>query len=138
VQAASGAGAPLKPGDTVESGTLLRRIYPHPNYYDPGQGRVTRQVFDMKKGDEHLSMALKVLTSHDELLRGHDGFGLCEIDVATLLGENLRIRYEPSDQEGIAHVSVRGNLGEGVRRRLARRARVVVEPRITTAPSTPK
>ena len=75
-------------------------------------------------------MALKELTTEEALLKGHEGFGLCEIDASALVLEDLQITYEPSEEEGLAHVAVRGKLSEGLRRRLARRARVVIEPRI--------
>lgn len=74
-------------------------------------------------------MALKDKTSVREILDGHEGYGLCEIDVDSLVREGLEVRYEPSEQEGPAHVAVRGRFTEGVRHRLACAARVVVEPR---------
>lgn len=75
-------------------------------------------------------MAFRDLTSVDEVLRDHEGYGLCEIDVEALVAEGLEVRYEPSDSEGIAHVAVRGQLSKAVRQRLARTAQVVVAPNV--------
>lgn len=120
------------PGDRLTSGILYRRIYPQPNNYDVAERRPTRQVFDLKKGDDHLSMTLRDLTSVEEMLKGHEAYGLCEMDVEALVAEGLQVSYEPSDQEGVAHVAVRGRLSGSVRHNLARRARVIKEPNFPT------
>lgn len=122
------------PGQKVTSGLLLRRIFPHPNYYDGSEGRPTRQVFDKKKG-EHLSAAFSDLTNPEELLVGHDGFGLCEITVEALIAEGLDVTYEPSEEEGDAHVAIRGALTGGVRHRLSRQSRCVIAPTIQSGPT---
>lgn len=118
-----------EPGQLITTGVLYRRIFPHKNYFDLQAGRPTRQVFDRGK-NEHLSMAITFKTSPSEVLRGHDDYGLCEIDAEVLIAEGLEVRYAPSEQEGDAHVAIIGPLGQGVRHRLARRARVIVAPRI--------
>ena len=122
---------PYTPDQGLTSGVLYRRIYPHPNYYDRAKQRPTRQVFDAK-GDDHLSMALRQLTSVEEMLKDHEAYGVCEIDVEALVAEGLQVSYEPSDQDGVSHVAVRGRLSGGVRHNLARTARVIKEPNFPT------
>jgi hypothetical protein len=79
-------------------------------------------------------MALASLTTPEELLMGHDGFGVLEIDVADLIAEGLEARYDPSEEEGPAHVQVRGALTRSVGRKLAARANVVIPPTIVPSP----
>lgn len=116
------------PGDLITSGKIYRRIYPHQNYY--AHGKVTSQAFDRRRGDDHLSMALASLTTPEELLIGHDGYGVLEIDIADLIAEGLEVRFDPSEEEGPAHVQVRGELTRSVRKKLASRAHVVIAPRV--------
>lgn len=116
------------PGQVITRGKLYRRIYPHPNYY--AHGKVTSQAFDRRRGDDHLSMALASLTTPEELLIGHDGYGVLEIDVADLTAERLEVRFDPSEEEGPAHVQIRGELPRSVRKKLASQAHVVIAPRI--------
>ncbi len=114
------------PGRRITSGTLYRRIYPHPAYYS--NGVVTSQVFDLRKEHDHLSMAVSSLCTPQDLLVGHENFGVLEIDVADLVTEGLEVQFDPSESEGPAHVAVRGNLTRSVRKRLASRARVIIPP----------
>ncbi len=118
------------PGQPITTGKLYPRIFPHPAYYQ--NGKVTSQAFD-RKHDDHLSMALADLTSPLELLAGHEGFGIFEIDVVGILAEGLEVRFDPSERKGRAHVQVRGNLPGSVRRRLARRSRVLIPPHLEGA-----
>jgi len=117
-----------EPGQRITQGRLYRRIFPHSAYYS--NGKVTSQVFD-SRGDDHLSMALADLTTPEELLIGHEGFGVLEIDAADLCAEGLEVEFSPSEQEGPAHVAVRGSLTRSVRKRLANRAAVVKPPNIS-------
>lgn len=78
-------------------------------------------------------MALVDLTTPEELLLGHEGFGILAIDAADLCAEGLDVEFAPSDQEGPAHVAVRGDLTRSVRRRLANKAQVVKPPVLADA-----
>jgi hypothetical protein len=77
-------------------------------------------------------MALADRTTIEEILEGHDGYGLCELDAAVLIEEGLEVTYDPSDEEGPSHVAVRGKLTDSVRHKLARCARVIKQPIIPT------
>jgi hypothetical protein len=117
---------PYQPGQTITAGVLYRRIPNYSSLYLYSDRRPTNAAFRVKREDEYLSMSLKDLTTVGEMLRGHDGFGLCEIDASDLVRLGLDVTYEP-EPEDRAHVAVRG-VTKSLRGKMALIARVVVEP----------
>lgn len=88
----------LREGDEVHSGILYRRIFPHSFYYKAKDNppRPTSVNFLPDSGpDPSVSMYRAAETTPSEVLEGHDGFGLLEIDAEKLWGLGKRVTYEP-------------------------------------------
>lgn len=117
---------PYQRGQTITAGVLYRRIPNYSSVYLYPDHRPTNAAFRMKPEDEYLSMALEDLTDPEMMLKGYEGFGLCEVDVLELTRLGLTVTYEP-EEEDPSHVAVRG-VTKSVRGKIALVARVVIEP----------
>jgi hypothetical protein len=126
-------------GETLTTGVLFRRI---PNtdlswsYKDGGPGKIG---FRPDKNETGISTFLTHLTTKEEVLRNHEGYGLCTIDIPRFLAdvermratpklvvpENLAIRYAPSAEDGPAHCYIEPV--PGLIQKALRRVAVVVQ-----------
>lgn len=120
-------------GDEVRSGPLYRRIYPHRNYFKPPpESRPTSLNFLPDRGEEYVSMFMAAETTPSEVLEGHEGFGLLQIDAETLWGLGKRVIYQPEFGKG--HVGVWGftKKDEQARRDAAFASRVLIPPTLAS------
>ena len=93
-----------KDGDEVRSGALYRRIFPHRDFFK--DGRPTSLNFLPDRGEPSLSLYRAAEVSPSDVLTGHDGFGLLEIDAEVLWAIGCRVIYEGSIDKG--HVGAVG------------------------------
>ncbi len=116
-------------GDEVVAGALYRRIYPSGNYFKPPpENRPTSLNFLPDTGEEYVSMFRAAETTPSEVLEGHEGFGLLEIDAEVLWALGKRVIYQPAYGKG--HVGVRGftKRDEQARRDAAFASRLLIRP----------
>ena len=128
--------AAYKEGDEVHSGVLYRRIFPHRDYYRDKDNppRPTSVNFLPDGGpDPSVSMYRAAETTPSEVLEGHDGFGILEIDAEIFWGIGKRVTYEPKHGKG--HVAVRTftKRDDQPRRDAAFASRVIVPPTLPEA-----
>jgi hypothetical protein len=121
----------LREGDEVHSGILYRWIYPHSHYYKAKDNppRPSSVVFLPDGGtDPSVSMFRAAETTPSEVLEGHEGYGLLEIDAEKLWALGKRVTYEPKHGKG--HVGVRtfSKRDDQPRRDAAFASRVIVPP----------
>ena len=96
------AGPSYRAGQDVPTGLLYRRIFPDSSYYRPPPGeRATSLNFLPDKGDDYLSMYLADEVTPEEVLDGHERFGLLGIDAETLWSLGCRVTYEPETFKGL-------------------------------------
>lgn len=123
------ADASYKEGDEVPSGALYRRIYPHRDYFKPPpENRPSSLNFLPDSNETNLSLYRAAEVTPSEVLTGHDGFGLLEIDAETLWALGVRVIYLPSKGKG--HVGVFGFTKRDAqpRRDAAIASRVLIAP----------
>ena len=100
----------LRDGDEIPAGYLLLRTIPRDKaHWVDEESRPTGFNFCPSTTQEHLSMKLAVAYPAEEVLDDHPGFGLLEVDVASLTSRGCRVVFTPS--EGRGHVSVYGLKG---------------------------
>lgn len=119
-----------KDGDEVHSGALYRRIFPHRDYFK--DGRATSLNFLPDRGETSLSLYRVAETTPSDVLTGHDGFGLLEIDAEVLWALGVRVIYQGSRDKG--HVGAFGfTKSAQPRRDAALASRVLQSPTIAAA-----
>jgi len=126
---------PYAPGEEITEGDriLFRRLVNRPDQWvlDPPPLRPGSGSFEPSDDDGYTSMYLKDCVSREEVMKGHEAFGLCEILVSEILQAGAtKITYEPDDG-GYGHCGVwglRAKPGRKARRAIAIAARVVVPP----------
>lgn len=108
-----------QPGDPITEGRILRRVFPSQSCYPQGRDAPpSSQSFEPKAGDAGISADLEDLCTPEEVLRGHEGFGLVALDVTKLVTLGFQVTYEPTSTDQ-AHVLVSGNFSKSNRRKLA-------------------
>jgi len=117
----------LHPGQFLTSGVLYRRIYPGPTCYR--EGKSTSQVFTKKREDPGISVNLASLTSSEDVLKGHDNFGLAEITVEEVIAAGFTVKYEPKKGDP-GHCVIYGQFSDGNCRKLSRASKVLVAPNL--------
>jgi hypothetical protein len=117
---------PLTPGQPLTAGVVYRRIPNYSSMYLYAEGRPASSAFRVKSEDDYLSMSMKGLTTADDMLRGYNGFGLCEVSIEDLVALKLQVTYEPGEGDD-AHVAIRG-VTKSMRGKIAAVARVVIPP----------
>ena len=110
---------------------LWRRISPRWWIFDANRGchRVTSQAFQNQVNSNCMSVYVAAdLPGHGILLDGFDGYGLVELTAGLCREHNQGVVRAPAEgPPGHAHVV--GNKPQGTREKLAKAARLVVEPR---------
>jgi len=106
-------------GDVV----LFRRIPPWPDrvtWDDSGQPNFSS--FNFKDKDNELSLHLASETTPDEILRGHEGFGLVQItaqQVREACGTGVKL-CRCAEDPAMGHVLVCGKISSGSAKKLQR------------------
>ena len=108
-------------GDVI----LLRRIPPWADraIWDE-QGNPTASSFNFKDAEYELSMHIAAETTAEELLRGHDGYGLVKLTVQQVrdaCGAEIKI-CRCTEEPAMGHVLICGKIGGGAAKRLQRAA----------------
>lgn len=132
------AGAPYGPGERLTSGPLYRRIPNKKDYFvfDAQPPRPGGLAFLPDSGEAYVSMSLVEMTTEEKVLKGHPGYGLCEVLIEQF-PDGVSATYQPEEGED-DHVAVWGlgrdpadvpkKEGERRRRSLAISARVIRTP----------
>lgn len=115
---------PAISGDVV----LLRRIPPWADRVTwDEQGNPRASSFNFKDDENELSVHLASETTADELLAGHDGFGLVQLtaqQVREACGKEIKI-CRCQEEPVMGHVLICGKISGGAAKRLQRAAKWV-------------
>jgi hypothetical protein len=106
---------------------LFRRIPPDGGRVTWSENGPVCSSFNFKDRDDELSVYLAAETSPDEVLAGHDGFGLVSFtaqEVRVACAGKVTICRCP-DEPAMGHVLICGKLGGGDAKRLQRAAKWV-------------
>lgn len=119
--------------DPTISGDILlwRRIPPWADRVavDPQTGEPIPSSMNFRDKNDELSVFLASETTLEELLAGHEGFGVVEFTAQTareLLGNEIVIRR---DEAEMGHVLICGRMTRAQSSALAKRCRWVTKPR---------
>lgn len=113
------------PGDEITEGSLYRRVHPGPGCFPRGLDALPS---NNKPDDPGISAYLVGVVTEEQVLAGHDGYALVEIDVVTLRNAQFRAVYAPKAEEGElgrGHVMINGDFRQSNCRALARACRLV-------------
>jgi hypothetical protein len=99
---------------------LYRRVAPFPGHWDYLKERPTALAF--RPASHHLEAHHADCVSIRELLRNHEGFGYCSLDIAEILREctGIRVVYRPGIDPSLVVIE---NVTEENRSRLVAIAR---------------
>ena len=110
---------PTIAGDVV----LFRRIPPWPDRVTwDDNGQPSFSSFNFKDKEHELSLHLALETTPDEVLRGHEGFGLVQItaqQVREACGTGVKL-CRCSEDPAMGHVLVCGKISSGSAKKLQR------------------
>lgn len=113
---------------------LWRRIPPWHLVPDSNAGnvRISKAAFEDDMGGDPMSVTLAQTATdlgitHDQVLAGHEGFGLAALSAGTVRDRAQRIVRDPQPNEP-AHGLVIGNKTDGNRKAFAKAARWVAYP----------
>lgn len=135
------SGAPYRPGDEVSSGSLYRRA--PPDHFPRGVNEPpSKQVFapNRRRGDSGSSAYLTALTTQEQVLAGHETYGLVEIDVDQVVALGFRVEYSPKPEEpgsGMGHVMIYGDFRASKLKGLRDASRIVRWPVVPSRPEAP-
>lgn len=110
----------------LTTGTVYRRVPNDNGHWIHAKREPTKYNFTPAPSDEYLSTQRSDMVTPEAIFKEFQGFGLLEIDVATLRGLGLRVTWEP-EEDGEDHVAVWGLKGSvnALRRRLCERENLV-------------
>ena len=101
-----------------------------PIHYDFDRAIIQSSAFDNSPGTNAMSVNLARLSSVEETLAGHPGYGIASLTAESLYVENQHIRHKP-ESNNFAHCDVEGDKPKRVRRRLRDSAKLLITPEST-------
>lgn len=115
----------------LDSDVLWRRVPDWPSFitFDKQRGhyRVTSSAFDNDRDGDPMSVFLAAITRPDDVLAGHDGFGIVAFTAGFVRAQGQMVFRSPDDGPP-GHAKVAGPKDRRVRRAFAEVARWVRRP----------
>ena len=108
---------------------MLRRIPPW--LFDFQSNSIHAKAFANDRRNEHYTNSHSVnwqeYTSAQETLKGHPGFGVAELSALHYRTQDQEIKHTPT-KCNYGHCDVEGRKSAGVKKRLKKKAKLVVRP----------
>jgi len=106
---------------------LLRRVqYLHPNFIKP-DGTPASSSFQLKKGEEGLSVDIERLTEYGQAIQDVSRFRLYYLEAAFTEDLGLENEHDPLE-DNYAHALIKGKITKSVSRKMARTAIRIAYP----------